>query len=116
MMIDSSFRLQHMRTLAGPGAHIHFTHLSQSSCDALAGVNVGTGAPGDAVVHVHRGGVLDLMKTHRQAGNEGMGIEKICLLDPKADRVLEPEDGDGRFEWFLFGVLIFFSFTFSWLY
>ena len=31
-------------------------------------------------------------------------LDKVCLLDPKAEKELAPEDGDGRFEWFLFGV------------
>lgn len=31
-------------------------------------------------------------------------LEKVCLLDPKAPQELSPEDGDGRFVWFLFGV------------
>ena len=34
----------------------------------------------------------------------GMELDKVCLLDPKAEAALSPEDGDGRFEWFLFGV------------
>ena len=34
----------------------------------------------------------------------GVSLDKVCLLDPKAEKELSPEDGDGRFEWFLFGV------------
>jgi len=34
----------------------------------------------------------------------GVELDKVCLLDPKAETALSPEDGDGRFEWFLFGV------------
>jgi ribosome biogenesis SPOUT family RNA methylase Rps3 len=34
----------------------------------------------------------------------GIELDKVCLLDPKAEAALSPEDGDGRFEWFLFGV------------
>jgi ribosome biogenesis SPOUT family RNA methylase Rps3 len=33
----------------------------------------------------------------------------VCLLDPKAEHALSPEDGD-RFEWFLFGVQCFIYF------
>ena len=40
---------------------------------------------------------MDLMK------NSGISINKVCLLDPKAEQELSPEDGDS-FEWFLFGV------------
>lgn len=31
-------------------------------------------------------------------------LENVCLLDPKAETELSPEDGDGRFAGFLFGV------------
>ena len=47
-------------------------------------------------------GVLDLMKA------SGVLLDKVCLLDPKAEKALSPEDGDGRFQWFLFGVCPFF--------
>ena len=43
-------------------------------------------------------GVLDLMKA------SDVLLDNVCLLDPKADKELSPEDGDGRFQWFLFGV------------
>ena len=49
----------------------------------------------------HEYGVLDLIKDDTGTGQE---IKKVCLLDPKAERELSPEDGDGRFEYFLFGV------------
>ena len=38
---------------------------------------------------------------------KGIPLDKVCLLDPKAEKELAPEDGDGRFEWFLFGVWCF---------
>lgn len=34
----------------------------------------------------------------------GLSVNDVCLLDPKAELELSPEDGDGRFKWFLFGV------------
>jgi ribosome biogenesis SPOUT family RNA methylase Rps3 len=36
-----------------------------------------------------------------------VSLEKVCLLDPKAPLELSPQDGDGRFEWFLFGASAF---------
>ncbi|TFY63846.1 hypothetical protein EVJ58_g3002 [Rhodofomes roseus] len=33
-------------------------------------------------------------------------MEKVCLLDPKAGKEISPEDGDGRFECFLFGGIL----------
>ncbi|KAK7442024.1 hypothetical protein VKT23_016301 [Stygiomarasmius scandens] len=89
----------HMRTLAGQGSHVHFTHLSSSSSqslktkfDAVQGENL-------AEASSHQAGVLDLIKERL-----GGSLDKVCLLDPKAEKELSPEDGDGRFEWFLFGV------------
>lgn len=31
-------------------------------------------------------------------------LERVCLLDPKASKPLTPSDGEGEFDWFLFGV------------
>lgn len=42
--------------------------------------------------------VLDLMKSHT------VPLHRVCLLDPKAHQELSPEDGEGNFDWFLFGV------------
>ena len=89
-----------MRTLAGTGAAVHFTHLSQGSASTLASLFVD---PADAPharasAYAHQKTVLELME------EKGIPLEKVCLLDPKAERELAPEDGDGRFEWFLFGV------------
>ena len=48
-------------------------------------------------------GVLDLMKA------SGALLEKVCLLDPKAKKVLSLEDGDGRFQWFFLVCVLFVS-------
>ena len=88
-----------MRTFAGTGAHVHFTHLSKPSAESLQNVLTAT-APTEnlADATAHQIGVLDLMKS------QNTPLEKVCLLDPKAERELDPEDGNGAFEWFLFGV------------
>ena len=88
-----------MRTLAGPGASVHFTHLSPGSCRTLTALfaedaDAGAGAEG----HAHQQSVMALMAAR------GVPLERVCLLDPKAEAELAPADGDGRFEWFLFGV------------
>lgn len=90
-----------MRSLAGPGAHVHFTHLSKSSCRTLTALFSGENeARGAAQATAHPEPVLEIM--------QGLSIplEKVCLLDPKAEKEIAPEDGDGRFECFLFGVCI----------
>jgi len=89
-----------MRTLAGPDAEVHFTHLSKSSSDSLTSTFIDDYSrnPSLSRFFCHQAGVLDLMK------NNGISIDHVCLLDPKSEHELSPEDGDGRFEWFLFGV------------
>ncbi|KAJ3573103.1 hypothetical protein NP233_g2645 [Leucocoprinus birnbaumii] len=86
----------HMRTLAGPGANVYFTSLSKSSSASLSTEFQST-PESLANAQCHQQGVLDLMKTH------GISLDRVCLLDPKAEKVLAPEDGDGTFDWFLFG-------------
>jgi ribosome biogenesis SPOUT family RNA methylase Rps3 len=88
-----------MRTLAGEGSHVHFTHLSSSSSESLKSKFANVGGEHLAEASCHQEGVLDLIKERL-----GGSLEKVCLLDPKAEKELSPEDGDGRFEWFLFGV------------
>ena len=96
-----------MRMLAGPDAHVQFTHLSKSSSDFL--VSAFRSSTADVTLSqfsCHQMGVLDLMKT------SDVLLEKVCLLDPKAEKELSPEDGDGCFQWFLFGVCTFSLFFF----
>lgn len=87
-----------MKTLAGQESQVHFTHLSKSSCDTLTSrfqlSTSGEGAPAFA----HTEGVTDFIR------RKGIPLEKVCLLDPKAEKPLAPEDGSGLFECFLFGV------------
>ncbi|KAJ7291451.1 SAM-dependent RNA methyltransferase [Mycena rebaudengoi] len=71
-----------MRILAGPNAQIHFTHLPSASREAFL--------------------VLDLINERIHGAPV---LDKVCLLDPKAEHALSPEDGD-RFEWFLFGGIL----------
>ena len=90
-----------MLTLGGPEAQIHFTHLSKSSSASLAGLFEGAASSKSiAQAFAHNIGVLDLMR------DLSVPLEKVCLLDPKAEKELSVDDGDGRFEWFLFGVRV----------
>ena len=87
-----------MRTLAGPDAQVCFTYLSKNSSEFLdAAFAVESKDSSLATFSCHQESILDLMKI------SGISIDKICLLDPKAERELSPQDGDS-FEWFLFGV------------
>ncbi|KAF9078625.1 SAM-dependent RNA methyltransferase [Rhodocollybia butyracea] len=83
----------HMRTLAGANSKIYFTHLSLNET-TTSGSQVES-----AEAFCITSGVLDLIKEKL-----GGSLNRVCLLDPKAEKELSPEDGDGRFDWFLFGV------------
>lgn len=92
----------------GPDNTVRFTHLSSTSVNALQKLWASSAEQSNsnsATTQVTEIGVLDLMKSNN------IPLEKVCLLDPKATQGLSPEDGDGRFEWFLFGVrnLLFLS-------
>lgn len=88
--------------LAGAKSRVHFTHLSKSSVDFLTRTCATSEDDNLAEAQCHSTPVLDLMK--QLLGESALG--KVCLLDPKAEKELSPEDGDGRFEWFLFGVSV----------
>ncbi|KAG6836428.1 hypothetical protein H0H93_008070 [Arthromyces matolae] len=90
----------HMRTLAGPDSEVHFTHLSKSSVNSLSDAFNSSRSESLAEARCHEEGVLYLMKS------KGISLDKVCLLDPKAEKALSPEDGDGRFDMFLFGGIL----------
>ena len=88
-----------MLDLAGAGSTVRFTNVSAASAAALQkSLGATAGQNAKAGLGAHTEGVLRKMEEH------GVPLEKVCLLDPKAEKGLSPEDGDGRFEWFLFGV------------
>ncbi|TDL27930.1 DUF431-domain-containing protein [Rickenella mellea] len=91
---------RHMRTLAGPDARVLFTHLSQSSSKSLSNVFSDDSSTSLASASAYQIGVLELMKQNN------IPLNKVCLLDPKAEKELAPVDGDGEFEWFLFGGIL----------
>jgi ribosome biogenesis SPOUT family RNA methylase Rps3 len=88
-----------MKMLAGAGSEVHFTHLSQSSCNTLTSLFTQSPAAGtEALAAAHPESVMEFMR------QKNVPLNKVCLLDPKAENPLAPEDGDGEFEWFVFGV------------
>ncbi|KAF8523693.1 SAM-dependent RNA methyltransferase [Hysterangium stoloniferum] len=91
-----------MRYLAGKGSMVYFTHLSSSSRTSMAAAFAGTSSSCEplADAKAFTKGILDIMK------DEGLSLEHVCLLDPKAEAPLSPEDGDGKFSWFLFGGIL----------
>lgn len=93
----------HMRTLAGPDGHVHFTHLSPSACTWLNEKLTELESDGTtlAKVSVHQSALVDIL-----APKLFTSLDRVCLLDPKAKEELKPEDGDGRFDCFLFGGIL----------
>lgn len=89
-----------MLNLAGPSSTVIFAHLSKSSCEALNdALHEGGANEHRAKFEVHAKGVIELMRERE------INLDDVCLLDPKADRELAPQDGEGEFRWFLFGVI-----------
>ncbi|PPQ99390.1 hypothetical protein CVT24_005373 [Panaeolus cyanescens] len=90
----------HMRIFAGPEAHVQFTHLSKASSSSLTKIFAENSDPTLAKATSYTEGVIEILE------KSGIPIEKVCLLDPRAEKELSPEDGDGRFDCFLFGGIL----------
>ncbi|KAG8965355.1 hypothetical protein FRC03_000655 [Tulasnella sp. 419] len=91
-----------MRMLVQKTGSVLFTSLSPTS---VASLNAawGTTNPEDSNlsdVEVLSANVSQLMKSRH------VSLDQVCLLDPKATQELSPDDGDGRFKWFLFGGIL----------
>ncbi|KAG6328980.1 hypothetical protein ID866_10109 [Astraeus odoratus] len=92
----------HMTDLAGTSASVQFTHLSSNSRNSLR-TKLSTfkcghqGMQYSASYEVHTTSILELLQ------EKNVPLHKVCLLDPKAEKVLDPGDKD-EFAWFLFGV------------
>jgi ribosome biogenesis SPOUT family RNA methylase Rps3 len=89
-----------------PTSHVHFTSLSKTSAESLPTIlsSVKSSAhEGGAHLHVSTGNITKLLS----ANNPPIPVSKVCLLDPKAPKILAPEDGEpGKFEYFLFGGIL----------
>jgi len=100
-----------MRTVAGPNAKVLFTNVSESSVKELSTLieaedrsQTNSSSPNEisylANATATRTGVENLMN------QSSVRLDKVCLLDPKAELALTPADGDGVFDWFLFGGIL----------
>ncbi|KAL7412757.1 DUF431-domain-containing protein [Mrakia frigida] len=91
----------HMLTLSPPESTVHFTSLSPSSRLALASAFAPApqSTPTLATAAAHTSDVLTLIK------DMNIDISRVCLLDPKAEKELAPEDGE-EFDVFLFGGIL----------
>ena len=79
-----------MLTLVAP-SQVHFTSLSSTSIPPLR-----TYLP---QAHTHSESIMEVLRQTNQSP------AKVCLLDPKAEKVLAPEDAE-KFEWFLYGGIL----------
>lgn len=95
-----------MLTLVGPSSSVHFTSLSSTSIPPLKDY-LQTAAPSasdptaSAKAHLHTDPILSLLASQ----NPPIPIERVCLLDPKAEKVIAPEDAD-KFDVFLYGGIL----------
>lgn len=85
-----------MIMLAGINGRVEFTHLSHNSSSSLDARLASINEP-SASYRVHTQSVMELLEQNN------IPITRVCLLDPKAQTVLAPEDGK-IFDHFLFGV------------
>ncbi|KAG2103447.1 SAM-dependent RNA methyltransferase [Suillus discolor] len=88
----------HMIMLAGINGRVEFTHLSHNSSSSLDARLASINEP-SASYHVHTQSVMELLEQNN------ISITRVCLLDPKAQTVLAPEDGK-IFDHFLFGGIL----------
>ncbi|BGP32335.1 hypothetical protein JCM10296v2_004116 [Rhodotorula toruloides] len=83
---------------AGEGNTVIFSSLSSSSVKSLSEQLVDRGAR-EGSFRAETRSVRQLMK------EEGVPLEKVCLLDPRAEKGIAPEDGR-EYDWFLFGGIL----------
>ncbi|KAG0699389.1 SAM-dependent RNA methyltransferase [Suillus ampliporus] len=87
----------HMIMLAGINGRVEFTHLSHNSGSSLD-ARLASISERAASYQVHTKSILELLEQKK------IPITRVCLLDPRAQTVLAPEDGKS-FDYFLFGYI-----------
>lgn len=87
----------HMLSSVGPTSKVAFTSLSSTSVPPLQAY-LGS-KPDGAKAELHTAPVLDV------AAQQGIDKARICLLDPRAEQVIQPGDAD-RFDVFLYGGIL----------
>jgi ribosome biogenesis SPOUT family RNA methylase Rps3 len=96
-----------MLSLVAPHSHLHFTSLSSTSIPPLQAHL--SSHPNSFKAHTHSLPILHLLESTPELAAAGVqapvDISRVCLLDPRAPKVLAPEDGD-QFDWFLYGGIL----------
>ncbi|ORX33511.1 SAM-dependent RNA methyltransferase [Kockovaella imperatae] len=102
----------HMLTLIGPSSRLRFTSLSASSIPALRSSLAHHPESGKA--HAHTEPIMSLVDTSSSASasasapassTDKIAFSRVCLLDPRATKVLAPEDAE-IFDCFLYGGIL----------
>ena len=96
---DAEVRYSQMLTNVGLSSQVHFTSLSSSSIPSLE--QHLSSHPSSSKGHAHTSPIL----TFISSSNPPIPQSKVCLLDPKAPKVLAPEDADA-FDCFLYGGIL----------
>ena len=87
----------HMLTLVGSSSSVHFTSLSQTSIPPLESqISEHKFAKSG---HAHKEPILELLAANN------IPQSRVCLLDPRAPKVLAPEDAES-FDVFLYGGIL----------
>lgn len=92
-------RYAHMLQQVGPSSTVEFTSLSSSSIPPLKTYLSSRPEGSKAVAHTQP--VLDMLAKC----SPPIPIERVCLLDPRAETVIAPEDADA-FDVFLYGGIL----------
>lgn len=87
----------HMLSSVGPSSKVAFTSLSTTSVPPLK--EYLSGKPDGAKVELFTQPVLEV------AAQQGIDKARICLLDPRAEQVIQPDDAD-KFDVFLYGGIL----------
>ncbi|GAA5989565.1 hypothetical protein JCM11641_004599 [Rhodosporidiobolus odoratus] len=92
-----SLEYNQMIKLANP-SQVVFSSLSPNSVASLGEQLKNRGAKEDSFVASTKS-VRELME------EKGIPLDKVCLLDPRAEKEIAPEDAN-EFDWFLFGGIL----------
>jgi len=71
----------------------------ENSCRTQT-LHASNASTGSAAFKVSTDGIMKLLES------QNIPLQKVCLLDPKAELQLSSDDGDGRFSHFLFGGIL----------
>ncbi|WWC87163.1 uncharacterized protein L201_002049 [Kwoniella dendrophila CBS 6074] len=104
----------HMLNLVGPSSSVHFTSLSSTSIPPLNSYLSGTSiktvssTTGNNNIHLESNSQKGFPTTQsilQLIESNGIDKKKVCLLDPRAEKIIEPKD-EKEFDLFLYGGIL----------